>query len=193
MITPNDTQAYKDLVANDIKTILTELGTDLPWLVADVVLSMQESMGKNNPFVQKALGDALVSLTEEELLQSSLECAPDADVRIRNLATGITGVQLSSERVHAALAKPAFSLDVEVSADCAPCDDTEGMTMTTGMLGGSAQKQFQKIKLAQSITADIEKLTIHKDAMMTKVAEFKDEIAGVDVVLEIIDARCSRE
>ena len=192
MITPNDTQEYKDLVANDIKTILTELGTDLPWLVADVVLSIQDRMGKNTPFVQKALGDALVNLTEEELLQSSLECAPDADVRIRNLATGITGAQLSSDRVHAALAKPAFSLDVEVSADCAPCDDTEGMTLATGMLGGSAQKQFQKIKLAQSIRENIEKLTEHKNAMSAKAAEFKDEIAGVDLVLEVIDARCQR-
>ena len=188
--TTNDPLAYKDLVVSDIKAILNTLGNDLPWLVADVIISMQERMGKNTPFVKKILSDALANLSVEELDQNLAECAPDADVRIRNLATGITGAQLSRERVREALAKPVFSLDVDVSADCAPCEGIENMTLATGMLGGSAQKQFQKIKLARSIVADIEKLNAHKEAMIPNAVEFKDEIAGVDVLLEVIESRC---
>jgi len=188
---PNDPQAYKEIVVRDIKKILGELNKDLPWLVADIAISMQDRMGKNNPFVQKTLDDILAGLSEEDIANMSFECMPDSNLSTGQPPIGI-GLHLDSERVHDILAKPAFSLDKAPSENCAPCDGNESGPIAMGILGGSAKKQFAKIKLAQHIATDVQELEEHKKNMLENIQEFKDEIAGIGTILEVIEGRCQK-
>lgn len=188
---PNDLQAYQEIVVNDIKTILSELNNDLPWLVADIAISVQNRIGANNPFTQKILVDVLADLSEEDMLDLSAECLPDSDTKIRQATTGIMG-GIIGERIRTIFAKPVFTLDEEPSSACSPCDGGENEPIAMGILGVAAKAQYKKIKIAQHIVEDIEKLMAHKKAMSLNAEAFKDEIAGIKVILEVIDTRCQK-
>ena len=192
----NDSQAYKQIAVHDIKNILSELNKALPWLVADIAISVQNRLGANNQFTQKILNDVLANLSEEDLLDISAECLPYSDVNIWQVSTatmaGTMGAQIDSDRLRAIFARPAFSLDEESSDNCSPCDGGETGPIAMGILGGATKAQFKKIKLAQHISADIEKLMVYKTNMLNNPNEFQDEIVGINTIIEVIDARCQK-
>ncbi len=178
-----DIQKEKKIIIDDINTILKDLHGQFPWVVVELAMSLQERIGKDNPFVKAAFKDVLDDMSTEVLDKYIPECTPEGIVT-SDVATSIYN-SFNVQGVQDVLAKPVFSLDEEVSDDCLPWDYAETQAPAFYGIGNSVNSQ--KLNLIRKIKMDLKDLAFRQAVALKKEEEFKDELEAISIIFDTLD------
>lgn len=183
----SDMQIQKSTIASDVKSILDDLYTDWPWIVAEIVYVLYHRMDKNALFLKTILSDVLVTLKEEDI-NSVAECSTNSEKEM--LFMDAQERQLQFLGTHTKLSLPAaFSL---VTKNDSFCEPEEGASTSNGFFEDEAlYKKRMQLKLEQILYRDKKNLLTHRDAIVAKSESFQEEILCIDTILEAIELQHS--
>ncbi len=181
-----DIQKEKDVILKDINAMLKNMHEPFPWLVVEVALSMQVRIGKDAPFVAKALEDVLDTTSLEVLDEYVPECV-DEGGDVSHASASIFGSFNVAGAVKNMLDRPIFSLDVEKPEECGPWDEAENMVVQMGLSNESLVAQQKKRMTIQNIKRDMQNLIEYKKIIASNKDEFKDELHAIDIIAEVLN------
>lgn len=178
-----DIQNEKAQIAKELHEVLSSLHDYFPWVVVEIVLSLEGRLGKNSPFIKKITENVLNDLSQEVLEKYVPECLPD-EAHTYDMTASLFGV-FKEQLVQNLLDRPAFSLDIEESEECKPWDTAEKEALFSTQ--NLSQKEIAKINTIQSVKASLTQLKIQKNQLEQKPDDFHDEINAIEILDDVLD------
>lgn len=178
-----DIQAEKKQIGLDVNTILKSLFTYFPWVVVEIIYSMQERFGIDEPFLKSARDGVLDEVCQDILDEYVPECFPEEE-SVADITASIYAV-FKKNYISDALNRPAFTLELETQDACKPWDiaEKEMFNQTDINVSGLGEK----VNVIQSVKASMGELNCKKSTLEMQADDFKVEIEAINIMNEVLD------
>lgn len=176
-------QEEKAQVIKDINGILKSLYTYFPWVVVEIIYSMQERFGMDEPLLKGAKDGVLDEVCQDILDEYVPECFPEEE-SVADITASIYEV-FKKNYISDALNRPAFTLELETQDACKPWDiaEKEMFNQTDINLSGLSPK----VNVIQNVKASLGELNCKKSSFETQADDFKIEIEAINIMNDVLD------